>query len=409
MPTVVFVAPYFVETTMRFVAAVARLPGVRFGLIAHEPEEKLPSELRPHLAGYFRVGDSLEPRTLAGAVEALAGRLGPIERLIGTLEELQVPLAEVRAHFGIPGLTVEPALNFRDKSRMKDVLRAAGVPCARHRLCGDAGECRAFAAEVGFPLVVKPPAGAGARNTFRVDDAGQLQEWLVVSPPRAERAALLEEFVTGQEHSFDSITIKGRTVWSSISRYDPTPLEVLRNPWIQWCVVLPRDISGPEYHAIHEMGPRALAALGMGSGMTHMEWFRRRDGTIAISEVAARPPGAQFTTLISYAHDLDLYRAWARVAVHDEFDPAPRRYAVGAAYLRGQGPPDGNARVRAVHGLEDAADVAPLVVESRLPRPGQPHAGGYEGDGYVIVRHPDTAVVERALSRIVSVIRVELG
>jgi len=84
-----------------------------------------------------------------------------------------------------------------------------------------------------------------------------------------------------------------------------------------------RDVSGPEYQAIHETGPRALAALGMTSGITHMEWFRRRDGSIAISEVAARPPGAQFTTLISYAHDLDLYRAWARVVVHDQFDPAP--------------------------------------------------------------------------------------
>ncbi len=405
MPTVVFVAPYFIETTMRFVAAVARLPGVRFGLVSHEPEEKLPPELRDHVAAHVRVGDSLDPRELAGAIQSLAGRLGPIERLIGTLEELQISLAEVRAHFKISGLGVEPAHNFRDKSRMKDVLRAAGVPCARHQLCGEAQACRAFAAEIGFPLVVKPPAGAGARNTFRVEDAGQLEEWLTVSPPRPERAALLEEFITGHEHSFDSITVGGRTIWSSISRYDPTPLEVLRNPWIQWCVVLPRDVSGSEYHAIHEMGPRALTALGMGSGMTHMEWFRRHDGSIAISEVAARPPGAQFTTLISYAHDLDLYRAWARVVVYDEFEPAPRRYAVGAAYLRGQG----TGRVRAVHGLQDAQDVAPLVVESRLPRLGQPHGDGYEGDGYVIVRHPDTEVVERALSRIVNVIRVELA
>ncbi len=405
MTNVVFVAPYFIETTMRFVAAVARLPGVRFALVSHEPEEKLPPDLRAHVAAHLRVGDSLDSRELAGAVQSLAGRLGPIERLIGTLEELQVPLAEVRAHFKIPGLGVEAAHNFRDKSRMKDVLRAAGVPCARHRLCADAAECRAFAAEIGFPLVVKPPAGAGARNTFRVEDAGQLEEWLAVSPPRPERAALLEEFITGHEHSFDSITVGGRTIWSSISRYDPTPLEVLRNPWIQWCVVLPRDISGPEFHAIHEVGPRALAALGMASGMTHMEWFRRRGGSIAISEVAARPPGAQFTTLISYAYDLDLYRAWARAVVYDEFEPAPRRYAVGAAYLRGQG----EGRVRAVHGLEAAQEIAPLVVESRLPRPGQPRGSGYEGDGYVIVRHPETAVVERALSRIVSVIRVELA
>ena len=62
---------------------------------------------------------------------------------------------------------------------------------------------------------------------------------------------------------------------------------------------------------IRAAGHRALAALGMGTGLSHTEWFRRADGSIAISEVGARPPGAQFTTLMSYAHDVDFYRACA--------------------------------------------------------------------------------------------------
>ena len=68
-----------------------------------------------------------------------------------------------------------------------------------------------------------------------------------------------------------------------------------------------------------------------------MEWFRRADGSVAVSEVGARPPGAQFTTLLSYAHDLDFYRAWPRLMIFNEFDPPPRVYAAGAAYVRGQG------------------------------------------------------------------------
>ena len=64
----------------------------------------------------------------------------------------------------------------------------------------------------------------------------------------------------------------------------------------------------------------------------------------------------------------------------------------------------------AVRGLEQAQrEVGNLVVEVKLPRKGQPRAGGYEGDGYAIVRHPETAVVEEALKRIVSRVRVELG
>ena len=81
----------------------------------------------------------------------------------------------------------------------------------------------------------------------------------------------------------------------------------------------------------------ALKALGMGTGISHMEWFRRNDGSVAISEIAARPPGAQFTTLISYAHDFDMYKAWARLLVFEEFTPPRRDYACGIVFLRGQG------------------------------------------------------------------------
>jgi hypothetical protein len=63
-----------------------------------------------------------------------------------------------------------------------------------------------------------------------------------------------------------------------------------------------------------------------------------------------------------------------------------------------------------VHGLDRLApEVSALVVDSRLPRPGQPSSGSYEGDGFVTVRHPDTAVVTAALKELVTTVRVELG
>ena len=49
-----------------------------------------------------------------------------------------------------------------------------------------------------------------------------------------------------------------------------------------------------------------------------------------------------------------------------------------------------------------------LVVEAKLPKPGQGTRDGYEGDGFVIVRHPESAVVEEALNGIVELIQVEL-
>jgi hypothetical protein len=414
MPNVVFTAPYFTENARRSIAAMARVPGVRLGLVSQEPAGLLPPELRAGIAAHQQVADAFEAGQLVAAAHALARDLGPIDRLLGVVEQLQLPLADARAELGIVGMRPAQARNFRDKARMKALLRAAGVPTARHRLV-TAAEAYDFAQEVGYPLVAKPPAGAASQATFRVDGPDALGDALRdatgASASRGvaglDDAVLLEEFISGEEHSFDTLCVEGRVLFHSITRYAPAPIDAMRNPWIQWTVLLPREVDAPAYDDIRAVGGRALQVLGMGTGMAHMEWFRRPDGSLAISEVAARPPGAQITTLISRAHDFDCEQALAHLMVYDTCDPPrERRYAAGAAFLRGQG----RGRVQAIHGLEQAErEVGHLVTDARLPQMGQEAAGSYEGEGYVVLRHPETAVVEEALRRLVALVRIELG
>ena len=72
--------------------------------------------------------------------------------------------------------------------------------------------------------------------------------------------------------------------------YLPTPLEVLENPWIQWCVLLPRDISGPEYDGIREIGTRAVQALGLETvpaiRITHLSAPEKRALMLADNKIA---------------------------------------------------------------------------------------------------------------------------
>lgn len=285
---VIFVAPFCMETTLRFVKGAASLPGVNLSLISQDGSEKLPPDLRSRLAGHWRVQNALDAEQLVVAARALETKLGPAKRLIGALEQLQVPLAKAREILGVDGLTVDAARNFRDKARMKDVLREAGVPCARHVLAESIPQAQAFAEKTGFPLVAKPPAGAGGKGTYRLDSQHDLHTLLMRHPPSSLEPIMLEEFVSGTEHSFDSIIINGVPVWHSISRYMPAPLQVLENPWIQWCVFLPRDISGEEFAPIRDAGFKAVEALGLKTGLTHMEWFRLQGDRIAISEEIGR-------------------------------------------------------------------------------------------------------------------------
>lgn len=416
MQHVVFAIPYVMENTLRFARAVAALPGVRMSVISQDGAPKLPAEMRDGLVGFERVSDALDSRQLAAAVQSLAKKVGKVDRLMGILEPLQEPLAEVREQLGIRGMDALTATNFRDKARMKEVFAAAKIPCAGHRLCASVDEAVQFANQVGYPLVGKPPAGAGAKATSRCDDEAELREFLAAVRPGPGREVLLEEFVLGREFSFDSITLNGKHLFHNICCYYPTPLEVMDNPWIQWCVVLPRNLDQPEFQAIHQVGPKALDALGMWTGISHMEWFRRHDGSIAISEVAARPPGAQFVSLIGHVLGVDMYRLFGELMVFESLQIPERRYAAGAAYLRGQ-QVGGNANgardlgvIRKVTGLREVQDeLGDLIVESKLPVVGAPQASTYEGDGYLIVRHPDSNVVRAAVQKIVRSVRVEVS
>jgi hypothetical protein len=170
-------------------------------------------------------------------------------------------------------------------------------------------------------------------------------------------------------------------------------------------VLLPRELDAPEFQRIDAIAPRALQALGLRTGLAHLEWFARDDGSVAVSEAAARPPGAQFTTLLSLAHEHDFYRAWARLMIHERFDVPERRYAAGAAYLRGLG----QGRVRAIEGMDALQrEYGDLIVDAHWPTPGVTQPAGYEGVGHVLLRGVDTARVAAALQRAVELIRVKL-
>src|SRR3954447_12681659 len=175
MVAAAFVAPYLLEATARFVTCAASLPDVRLGLVTSDPLERIAPELRGRLAGHWRVDNALDPRQIAEGVAGLSRQMGRVGRLGGALEQLQVPLAQVREALGIEGMDVSTAMNVRDKPRMKEVLRAAGIPCARHGLVHAPEEARGFAGEVGFPLVAKPPAGAGSQATYRLEDRDVLE------------------------------------------------------------------------------------------------------------------------------------------------------------------------------------------------------------------------------------------
>ena len=398
---VVFVAPFPTDTTMRFVRAVANLPDVRLLGVCH-------SSPRGRGARAFddvvRVSDAMSGRDMIDAIDLLQRRHGKIDRIVGILEVIMVQLAEARVRFGVPGTRPQVAELFREKALMKEKLSAAGLPVAKCRLVRSTGEAEAFAANVGFPVVLKPPAGMGAKGTYRIDSGEALRQAVSGMGVSARQPVLAEEFLKGREFSFETITLGGQPRTYSISHYLPTCLEVLENDWIQWVCLMPREIEGPEYDGARTIGKAAILALGLDDGATHMEWFQRPDGSLAIGEIAQRPPGANITPMIGHVHGIDPYRAWARAVVDGELDaPWERKAAAASVFLRGMG----RGRVTSVTGLHEVHEaVGKWIVEADIPTVGNPKKDGYEGDGYIVVRHPSTDAVKEMVKTILATVKI---
>jgi hypothetical protein len=173
---------------------------------------------------------------------------------------------------------------------------------------------------------------------------------------------------------------------------------------MQWVCWLPRGLPEAEYGDLFALGPQVVQVLGLHDGIAHLEWFRRDDGSLAVGEIAARPPGGQLSFMTGHVHGVDIYRTWARAVVDGAFDGAwQRQRSAGTAFLRGQG----EGRVVRVDGLDAAQrQLGAMVVEARLPRTGAPKSDSYEGDGYVVLADEDEARVLWALKRLIETVQV---
>ena len=407
MKHVVLVAPYFGPTMRTCLNAFINLKDIKLGLISNQPQDAVPASLAEGIHGHYKVDNALNPDDLERACKAFQAEWGQVDRLIGYLEHLQGPMAEVRSRLDIPGMKREVAMNFRDKNTMKATLRDAGLPVAKQKRISNAEDVRLFAEGVGYPIVLKPLAGVGSKNTMRVSNEDDLLGALNLLLPSEESPVQAEQFVQGEEHTLESVTIHGETVWQSSTYYLPGPLKVIENPWMQYCVLLPREQAPGHVSAFSSLNSRALTALGMETGLSHMEWFSTAQNGPVISEVGARPPGVNIMPMMGHAHGVDMWQQWAELLVHEKWEIPERKVAVGCAFLRAQGR---GKTVTAVQGLSEAqAGVEGMVLEARLPHVGQPRSSHYEGEGFIMISAPDTDRVVQGLRHIISNVRVIAG
>lgn len=404
---VIFVEPAFPFNQQQFPRALKSVGAYVSGIGEARPES-LPSSLRGHLDHYVQVPSVVHEGALESAVRGIQQRGPWVDRLEATVEAHILPTARVRARCGIPGTAIETAFLCRDKPAMKEALRAAGVACAQSTGTDDPDTVRAFAEQVGLPLIIKPRDAAGAAGTYKVTNAAELESAIRDSGLGHGASVAVEEFIEGHEGFFDTIAIGGRIVHHFITHYYPGVLEAMRKRHVAPQFIATNRTDAEGYDEVKAMGERVIEALGIGTSATHMEWFFGPKG-LKFSEIGCRPPGVGAWDLYCAGNDLDVYREWAMAVAHGRPGEAPsRRYAAGLVNLR----PQRDGRIRGYSGLGILERYGEWVIDYHLPpagTPTQPVEAGYMANAWVRLKHPDYDHLRQMLDRVGAHLRVDAG
>jgi biotin carboxylase len=383
---VVFIAPAYPPEMPEFTRGLAHV-GARVHGIGDTPASQLSPKVRDALTSYLQVPALLhEDDVLARAQDWLRGR--NVDRVESLWEPTVLLAARMRERFGVPGMSVDTIIGFRDKQIMKERIHAAGLRVPAAARCRTNTEVRDVAEQIGFPLIVKPIDGAGSANTYRVDSEEELDRIL----PRLQRVPEVstEEFIEGEEFTYDTICIDGQPVYENVAQYLPRPLIARTVHDISPIICTVRDLSQPAVQAGLQLGRGVLKALGMGTGFTHLEWYKKASGEVVFGEVGCRVGGARLIDQMNFTSDCDLYAEWARAVCWHTFEAdVTRTHNAAIVFKRARG----KGRIQRIEGLEEfvarnrqwvcAVDLLPVGAQRR------DWTQTLVSDGYLLVRHPE--------------------
>lgn len=402
---VIFLEPAFPANQREFVRGLHQVGALVSG-IGTAPVEAFDSELRSWLHSYEQVSSTASVEAVLGAVKNIQKRGPWVHHLESTVEALMLPAAEVRERASIPGMSVAQTILVRDKYQMKKWLGAHGIRCAKSAEVGTLDEAKHFVESVGFPVILKPLAAAGAAGTWRADDAAGLMNAIRESGMTPNRKVMMEEYISGHEGFWDTLTVNRHVVFEQISHYYPNVLEAMRTRDCSPLVMVTNRVDSPGYSELRVFGRQVLTALGIVTAPTHMEWFYGPKG-LFFSEIGARPPGVRVWDLYCAANEIDLYVEWAKGIVHGHAEPRPtRRYAAGMVALR----PNRDGHIKGYSGVEEIQRrYGDFIIRMHLPPPGsrtQPVESGYMGNAWVWGRHPDYDLCRAMLEDVGRTIKV---
>jgi biotin carboxylase len=252
------------------------------------------------------------------------------------LEEFDVMTAAlIREHFCLPGMNSSTARTFRDKLRMAEAAKAAGVVVPDFVPLMHPADISEFIERVPPPWILKPRSDVsaiGIRKIEQAEDVWRIVDEMNLRDSLRERSSyyLLAQFIAGEVFHVDSIVNNGRVVFAGANRYGRPPLEVAHHGG----AYISRTVAhgSADEKKLFEINRKLIKGLGHERGASHAEFIKSdEDGEFYFLEVAARVGGAYIAEVLEAATGLNLWREWAKIEVAEALERSRQVQPAGAA------------------------------------------------------------------------------
>ncbi len=258
------------------------------------------------------VGSIRDVDEVLAAAWRIAGRY-PIDGVLAPYEVGLPAAGYVRTVLGLAGPDLHTVTLFTNKHVMKQRLSRAGLDLMPFAGAHSDAQVRARAEEFGWPVVVKPAYGGGSKDVAVVADAAELDAWLAAGGglrPDNPTAVVERPAKILTEYHCDGVVADGEVRFVVTSCYLEPVLGSIGQGYGSY--QLPPDHPG--HLAVAELHATAVAALGLRSGVTHLEVFATPDG-LRVSEIACRPGGGAIPAAIELRHGVNMLDACVRTSL----------------------------------------------------------------------------------------------
>lgn len=237
----------------------------------------------------------------------IQNRYGQIDRLLALSEYDLLLAASLREQNRIQGLRYHQAVYFKDKVLMKEKVEKSGLPVPRYRDNIDEASVDSLIQECGFPVVLKPVAGAASQGVFVVKNPNELKALL---PQMVCADYECEEYVQGPIFHADGFCFDGKIHFVKISRYLNTCLDFSRGKPLG-SITIPS--SSKFYDRCERHVASVLKSLELNEGPFHLEFILRANEQPCFLEVGARVGGGEIPFVMRDALNCDLMRIWLEI------------------------------------------------------------------------------------------------